>query len=146
MTKYKVSELEGALLDAAVAVCYGYTPTDPHKILWIVPGQMGITGDSKEFKPSTDWHFGGAIIQEDQIFLSPPSTEHHHGGTTPGWNNYTFWRATVSANTRTFTKPGDEDSPLATRGRVGRGAGPTALIAAMRAVVASYGYEEIELP
>lgn len=124
MTTHKVAELEGEKLDIAVRICKGRKFDDP---------------------VSSDWSFGGPIIEADQIFLDPPHDVHRHGGTQPGWSHVMEWSATVSARTRTYPNPNFLDKPN-WPGCVGRGAGPTALIAAMRAVVASYGYTEIELP
>lgn len=124
----KISELEGALLDAAVAKGEGWAYT--------------VGGG---YSPSTDWAVGGPIIERDQIFLEPPSSEHHCGGSAPGWKQFNFWRATVSARTRTWNT-GPDDLALLVGGRVGRGEGSTALVAAMRAYVASKFGEYVELP
>jgi hypothetical protein len=55
MAKHKTSELEGALLDAAVALALG----EPD---WARGG----------FSPSTRWHDAGPIIEREQITLEPP--------------------------------------------------------------------------
>lgn len=61
MTKHKVSELEGALLDAAVAMAWG-EPT---------AGDLWLFGLSffDELRPSTNWAHGGPIIERDHICL-----------------------------------------------------------------------------
>lgn len=92
--------------------------------------------EGTECKPySTDWSLGGPIIERDHIFLNAPTTEHITGGPNAGWHEYDFWRATVSANTR--TRPNPSGSTIAPT-TVGRGMGPTALIASMRAFVDSF--------
>ena len=55
MSKHKVSELEGFLLDAAVAMALG----EP---------DLARGG----FSPSTRWHDAGPIIEREQIELTPP--------------------------------------------------------------------------
>jgi hypothetical protein len=57
--KHKVSELEGALLDAAVAEALGMVGP------W-------ITDDddmTRNFNPSTDWSDGGPIIERERIAM-----------------------------------------------------------------------------
>jgi hypothetical protein len=103
--------LEGAELDAAVA-----------RVLDLPPVAY-----------STDWAAGGLLIEQNEVFLDPPHDMHVHGGPNAGWNRYTVWTATVSSRVRTYPVTGQK------QGHVGRGAGPTALIASMRAIVASFG-------
>lgn len=87
---------------------------------------------------SLDWSVAGTIIERDHIFLYPPTGEHHVGGDSPGWNVFVCWRATVSARTRERPNPsGSKIAPMT----VGRGSGPTPLIAAMRAYVDSKAAE-----
>lgn len=95
------------------------------------------------FHVSNYWGAAGPIIERDQIFLSPPRDVHmlnlKADGTPRGiWQSYENWQATVSARTRTIPNPNAPHRPRI----VGRGEGPTPLIAAMRAKVAShYGAE-----
>lgn len=151
MSKHKISELEGALLDAAVAKGEGWTKDAEDSTAWWKDGKVvciseGGAARGYGYRPSSDWAVGGPIIDRDHIFLQPPSSEHHCGGSSPGWKQFNFWRATVSAATRVWYKPGDASNILAKHGRVGRGEGPTALVAAMRAYVASKFGEYVELP
>lgn len=153
MKKYTVSELEGYRLDMAVARAEGLTICESGGSIWAKDesgDHMGyITSDSMPaYSPSKLWQQGGPIIDRDHIFLQPPCREHHHGGSTPGWNRYDYWRATVSANTRVWFKPEDREPGafLSDKGRVGRGCGSTPLVAAMRAYVTSKFGEEVELP
>lgn len=101
--KHKVSELEGVLLDAAVAKAEGFN----------------YFYDEHCFKvsPSVDWEAGGPIIERELIAVMP------YGN---GW----------SANPR-FLDEHEETEHIHT--------GPTPLVAAMRAYVASKFGEEMEL-
>ena len=111
--KHKVSELEGALLDAAVAKAEGY--------------ELDSDGDNRtvrdnggapsRWRPSTDWTQGGPIIERERIATYPPLCV----------GDYDEWEATVG-------------------GKMVGERGPTPLIAAMRAYVASKFGEEVELP
>ncbi len=58
------------------------------------------------------------------------------------WTSFETWHATVSARTRRWNK-GPNDPAMLVGGRVGRGEGPTPLIAAMRAYVESVFGDEI---
>lgn len=106
--------LEGDELDAKVAELEGL-PT------------------GAKFAPSCVWGDGGPIIERDHIFIDPPHEAHVTGGPNGGWLRYNAWTATVSARTRKRPNPNDASLPLT----VGRGAGATPLIAAMRAYVDS---------
>ncbi|WP_454056048.1 phage protein NinX family protein [Cupriavidus sp. Marseille-Q8015] len=164
----KVSELEGALLDYWVAMAdeswkwaHELFPTmtlDPTfkgmalvfdeenklKRCLLVPNNP-MRQDHQHFAPSTAWEHGGPIIERDQIFLNPPSEVHYNGGPNNGWKRYDHWRATVSARTRTLPPQNETQQAMGVR-PVGRGSGATALIAAMRAKVAShYGAEVPEV-
>lgn len=123
----KVSELSGALLDYWVARAEGYT-------------NKFSEYDGTPY--STNWAYGGPLIERDQIFLQPPSEVHYNGGPNHGWRRYDHWRATVSARTRTLPPANETQKALNVR-PVGRGAGETALIAAMRAKVASHYGDEV---
>lgn len=98
--KHKVSELEGALLDAAVSVAEGKIRDRDFSI---ERGQY--------LRYSTDWLHGGPIIERERIEL---------------WNGAGVWYAWL---------PGLNARPT----------GPTTLIAAMRAYVASKLGDEVEL-
>lgn len=91
---------------------------------------------------STDWFCGGPLIESNQIFLQPPTTEHVCGGPNAGWHQYTVWRATVSAAVRTYPNPDTIGRAINPNGCVGHGMGGTPLIAAMRAIVASFGPDQ----
>ncbi|WP_027798301.1 phage protein NinX family protein [Paraburkholderia dilworthii] len=120
----KVSELSGVVLDYWVARAEGMSH---EAATFAVPAHAY----------STEWAYGGPIIERDQIFIQPPSEVHYNGGPNHGWRRYDHWRATVSARTRTL--PPNEMGI----GGVGRGAGETPLIAAMRAKVASHYGDDV---
>lgn len=122
--KHKVAELEGALLDAAVAKAEGLMQ---HALqewegrrAW---GPRGVAWPDRwlwvdEWHPSTDWAIGGPLIERKRINLLASDTE---------------WQAII-----------DPDWAMETyRVRV---EGPTALIAAMRAICAAEFGEEVDLP
>ena len=58
--KIKTSELSGAQLDWAVAMCEGYAE-GPSGSFWITED------DCVDFKPTTDWSQGGPIIERERI-------------------------------------------------------------------------------
>lgn len=119
--KHKVSELEGALLDAAVAKAEGMQHAEwgsgafvpivrRDGMLWI---DEWCDGSSlKPYTPSSQWHLGGPIIERERIEVGPAR-----------WDT-DWYGATTMHNA----------------------SGPTPLIAAMRAYVASKLGEEVELP
>lgn len=136
----KVSELSGALLDYWVAVAQG----NQEVRIRADACEMRIHPDFEfmPYSPSTAWAHGGPIIERDQIFLDPPHDVHYNGGPNAGWKRYDQWSATVSARTRTLP-PNETLKALGMPGGVGRGAGETPLIAAMRAKVASHYGDEV---
>lgn len=154
--KIKVSELSKVALDWAVAQVEnpeGFVLRDAtHEIgCWVI----GIAHDATDpeswlkssYHPSIDWSIGGPLIESNQVFLDPPHDMHRANydektGKVKGcWETYESWHATVSARVRTLP-PKIEGFP----GRVGRGEGETALIAACRAIVASVFGDEVEIP
>lgn len=162
----KVSELTGALLDYWVARAENLQvdfrtsrhrpteyrpPNDEDRPVVAYVTEHGWAaypeGFPQVYAPSTAWANGGPIIERDQIFLDAPHTVHRDNynpdGTLKGvWETYESWHATVSARTRTWST-GPDDPALIAGGRVGRGEGPTPLIAAMRAKVASHYGDEV---
>ena len=116
--KHNVSELEGALLDAAVAKAEGNVAKLPHGREIVCPYRF-----EGSFSPSSDWKDGGPIIERERIDLiclneDAPNLEW-------GANFQISW---VGLGVEAPWK------------------GPTPLIAAMRAYVASKLGEEIDLP
>lgn len=113
--KHKTSELEGALLDAAVAKAEGWEwriIESEKPFVWLIDGPD--INPRFEFRPSTDWSDGGPIIERERIKI-----EHA----------IDYWDAAIMSKTSTFYHQ----------------TGSTPLIAAMRAYVASKLGEEVEL-
>lgn len=111
--KHKTAELEGVLLDAAVALAEGFDE------FWWSESRKDFIYDAgpQHHMPlprMTEWQNAGPIIDRERIGLLPPIY-----GITDKW---------------------------ATTGFSSYGEGQTALIAAMRAYVASRFGEEVELP
>lgn len=108
---------------------------------WVMHGPGG------DYSPSTKWSQGGPLIESNQVFLDPPhdmrraNYDEKTGKVKGCWETYESWHATVSARVRTLP-PKIEGFP----GRVGRGEGETALIAACRAIVTSVFGDEVEIP
>lgn len=101
----KTSELTGAALDWAVAKCER------------LKGNVIEAVRVGELSPSTQWHWGGPIIEREML------------GVQPIYQGYTVshWSAVQEVGE-------------------GRRNGPTPLIAAMRCYVASKLGDEIDLP
>lgn len=119
MPKYRVEELEGTLLDAAVAKAASLTPG----FSWGPNAQDGSLREGvvvmdqagglwSPFQPSTEWADAGLIIERERISLTERGAD--------GW----------FADLRGV-------SPIM---------GSTPLVAAMRAYVASKFGQEVELP
>jgi hypothetical protein len=139
----KASELSGYWLNYWVAKAEGKPLSSECDASGTDAVLIGTgAGDLEPYDPASDWADGGPIIERDQIFLQPPSTVHYNGGPNHGWKVYEHWRATVSSRTRTLP-PSSELAKAAGIGGVGRGAGETPLIAAMRAKVASHYGDEV---
>lgn len=136
--RYKVEELEGPLLDLAVANAEGIKAT-----IYLVPNAISPfyecavldeTGRLHyQFLPSRSWTQGGPIIQRENIGISPPTSRvHRNGGNSPGWGPSGYWSATTwhaGANGRRSIAL-HETEPL---------------LAAMRCYVHSKFGEEVEL-
>lgn len=105
MTKYQVSELTGALLDAAVAECgewktaHWYFPTmtlDPTFIGWYIyedsigeshcmlKPRNAFRQDPRYYSPSTNWEIGGKIIEKHGISIQPTCLQGKWFATYPG--------------------------------------------------------------
>lgn len=110
----KVSELEGAELDYWVAKAEGF--------FLLGVGKCTLIGND-EFSPSKNWSQGGPIIEREQITIYSPNI-----GDVPD----VPWSANILGD-------------LTDKGIVGQaeGYGPTPLIAAMRAFVASKFGEKV---
>jgi len=123
----KVSELDGPLLDAAVAMANGWEmqALDGKEWWWSMPAEYRYTSDNAQtkvrlFKPSESWAYGGPIIERERIEL-----QNH--ACSEGW-----WA-------------GIRQSPSQNKAGGVTSIGPTPLIAAMRAYVASKLGNEVVL-
>lgn len=153
--KHKVAELTGGELDAAVAACgewetaHRYYPTmtlDPTFSGWYLTECSGemvcylrprnpMRQDPQPFPVSSDWAFGGPIIGRERIALLPPNK-----------GDRTWWTAGLdpTVDEGAQCESGWIDLPAICLEH--EQLGPTPLIAAMRAYVASKFGEEIDLP
>jgi Protein of unknown function (DUF2591) len=130
--KHKVSELEGAQLDAAVALCEGWTFKDK---FW--RHQAGVSGQLMQSPPSfsTWWGYGGPIIERERI-------THYHCG-LEHWDEPWF----AGKNLVPQSEGSTEDSGFhVTLWMDHQQTGPSPLIAAMRAYVASKFGDVVDLP
>jgi hypothetical protein len=124
--KHKVVELDGPLLDAAVAKAEGMQSRLESTGRCAALFHDLEHGDGapiwERFEPSTDWQHGGAIIERERRFClqAPDALE--------GQTNRGKWGAVVLGTSSGWMT------------------GPTALVAAMRAYVASKFGDEIDLP
>lgn len=125
MKRIKVSELEGAALDWAVAKCEGIeVEYGIWRTLWRV--DKNVWGDRRclqgddghSYFPARDWEQGGPIIERENILLNPQY---------PWWASTMRHIAALNTNSLIYT-------------------GPTPLVAAMRCYVASKLGDEIEVP
>lgn len=129
--KHKIADLEGALLDAAVAKVEGFRLFLANDMVLIDSVHHrdidGFEPDEMSDLYSTFWGAGGPLIERERIAIFP---------------HYSQWAAYASL--------GDEvtfDTALVdVSGSDADGFGPTPLIAAMRAYVASKFGEDVELP
>jgi len=134
MAKHKVAELEGALLDAAVALARCTEgPNIRHHFSThrVIGGACRAHEDAPAWSPSTDWAIGGPILDREGI-----STAKLQGGDEQG-NVMLQWCAFMPTDSPWYI----DETVVSADGR-----GPTPLIAAMRAYVASKFGEEVELP
>jgi hypothetical protein len=113
----KVSELSGALLDYWVARAAGITNANENEIKYppkVYFGPLDGSKDMELFSPSTNWAHGGPIIERERIMLD---------GRSRAGNPINYWCARLAPGRLYF--------------------GETALVAAMRAYVASKFGEEV---
>lgn len=125
--KIKTSELEGTALVWAVAVCEGATGLhhDTVATYWMTLDGKDIAlekGWAQSFLPSSIWSQGGPIIEREGIAIQPVRLD----GDLKGW------QAVIDLDEGDFM--------------VQEEYGPTPLIAAMRAFVASKLGDELEIP
>jgi hypothetical protein len=118
MTTYRVSKIDGAVLDAAVAKAEQRTDVESGGWgPWIDDGSVSGHGNNgRPYRPSQDWRDGGPIIELERISV----------GASVG---FTEWFASAYYET----------------GKFSRGFGPTPLIAGMRAYVTKSFGEYVDL-
>ena len=140
--KYKTSELNGAMLDAAVAKAEGFRFTVAPRLNIQVEGEQ-ITADICRvdngpsifmvgFFPSSDWAHGGQIIEREGIAVEPNDdfcdvARADKTGSGTAWHSYFVHDARPDGCQRSFA------------------VGPTPLTAAMRGFVAGKMGEEVDL-
>lgn len=138
--KHRTATLEGPLLDAAVALALGWKWIDgSYSIRMDVDGPLirpALTVDdsAEVFDPSESWAIGGPIIDRHGICIVRMHRVDEQGHQHPAWFAWVL-DADQGAGTYFDVYPGDA-----------HGEGPTYLIAAMRAYVASKFGDEVELP
>jgi hypothetical protein len=114
--KHKTTELAGAMLDAAVIAALGMTDDDAAGV------GLGCPDWRQRFKPSSSWAHGGPIIERERISVLRDALDAEDR-----------WVAGSQ-----FWIEGGFDGVMEF--------GPTPLIAAMRAFVASKLGDQVELP
>lgn len=100
--KIKTSELRGAALDWAVAMCAGEEVS-------LIKGQLETRWTDDGWKPSTDWAQAGPIIEWEMITVGPAKHEGYMAWAWPKGNG--FWGdAPLIAAMRCYvaSKLGDE--------------------------------------
>ena len=129
----KTSSLIGVQLDYWVAKAEGWIETRSDRCKWRlwdtgagfyrIEGAVGDAGDER-WRPSTYWGHGGPIIERERIGIIPFGPDG-------------LWLGSM---------PGDVDYYIGADGADGK-LGPTPLVAAMRAYVASkFGEEVVDNP
>jgi hypothetical protein len=121
---HRVFDLVGPRLDAAVAKAQRVaSEPDVNLDLGLDDDALPPLAPEDEFRPSTNWAQGGAIIDSERISVV-------FEGDVDGW--YAGYEMGTTTDFAFFSSRGQQ--------------GPTALVAAMRAFVVKRLGEEIELP
>ena len=115
MKSMKTSELTGAALDWSVAKCEAFkTKVEIEGIVWLLDSRGDI---SRNFNPSSNWSWGGPIIEREGISVDRMGRA---------------WTADISDSVGVYVEHTES--------------GPTPLIAAMRCYVASKLGDTIKVP
>lgn len=126
--KHKVSEIDGALLDAAVAMAEGHKVCQLNGV-WC----SDLYGQWTRVRNMREWRYVGPIIEREGIAIAP----YEHGIGEPSmWVAWVEERQHQATFDSYFERGIFDDNSR----------GHTPLIAAMRAFVASKLGEEVELP
>jgi hypothetical protein len=146
MTTYKVAELDGVLLDAAVAKAEGLSTEVAEGVCFVVRSVQrwhiscgvkipaGFTEHATPFRPSTDGRDGMPIIERERITIRPSGLLGSDGKIEDGYvDEGDHWYAHT---------PGQDHM----EGTSWLFPSMTPLIAAMRAYCASRFGETVELP
>lgn len=137
MPRYKTAELSGALLRraAAMALSYRVEREDPTLSSWVVwTPDGGVHSLSKRgWCPDLKWEYGGPLLDGYLIATAPVRAA--DGSIV--WCAWVEEPDSLADEDLYFERYNDPSAP---------GRGPTPLIAAMRAFVASKLGEEVELP
>ena len=142
--KIKTVDLTGPSLDWAVAKCEIGDPVGSF-LDGVVPHP-----NYADFHPSTDWSQGGPLVERENITII--RADDTYGTDEEGYCNnkrIPVWFAECDqwvGHTETTSYEGEYMEPTFMVGVSGGYYGPTPLIAAMRAYVASKLGDEIEIP
>jgi hypothetical protein len=130
IVKQKTAELEDKLLDAAVTLALGVKANlrDGRADCYLIPFDTGPSEsrDGDIFEPSTRWDHGGPIIERERLSLT--------------------WRPANDLIAVPYWAAKGPDVHPELYGSLFWSVGPTPLIAAMRAYVASKLGNEVDLP
>ena len=126
--KHKVSEIDGALLDAAVAMAEGHKVCQLNGV-WC----SDLYGQWTRVRNMREWRYVGPIIEREGIAIAP----YEHGIGEPSmWVAWVEERQHQATFDSYFERGIFDDNSR----------GHTPLVAAMRAYVCSKLGEEVELP
>jgi hypothetical protein len=103
LMKHKTCELEGALLDAAVAIAEG------KMVLETAFGTCWLT-DKTPYEASTSWVIAGPIIERERIHLTPYAKQETWSASVLGGTGYGEGETPLIAAMRAYVdlKFGDE--------------------------------------
>ena len=145
--KYKTADLEGVLLDAAVAMAQGWHRHEFSSLDWdwreppTADDEIGCMMADSDWSPSTSWAIGGPIIERERIELDVGVGD---GDGERFWMGTWHYRGRQEICLVGTPRPGA--LTLATMPKSCHSVGPTPLIAGMRAYIASKLGDEVELP
>jgi hypothetical protein len=143
--KHKTAELEGGALDAAVAMVEGLSVAVPpiwknceHPKLALKENIKLYPYGPPSYSPSTDWDQGGRIIEREGIAI--------YLDTCFGLSAQPMWIAGFDPTAELSQQYSENTGGWPMIDMKHSAAGPTPLIAAMRAFVAARLGDEVEIP